>query len=92
MRRGGMQAEPAHGGVAPPWGAALPVPGGAPRRGEGRDAPQGGRVWSGPPSSRGGSKEGAHHLPGCLPTQASPRAVVQIPVDLFQFGFAKIGK
>ena len=42
------QGETVCRGAAPPWGAALPDPGGVPRRGKGRAAPHGGRVSTTP--------------------------------------------
>ena len=82
--RGGRQAEPAHGGAAPPLGAVLTGPVGVPRRGKGRIAPNGGRVIEKPPSSRGRSKEGIHRLPRRSPSETFSRAVIEECIDSFQ--------
>lgn len=50
--RGRRQAEAGRGGAAPPWGTVLPVPEGAPRRGEGRTVPTAEEFLFGPTLQR----------------------------------------
>ena len=83
-----MQGEPSWGGRAPPWGTALTVPVGVPRRGKVGAVPHGGRVSRTPRSSRGTTQEGGHLLPGRHPAQTLARTVVQKRVDPLEFRLA----